>query len=160
MDHLGIFKPWPFPSAYFYAFLGRGAVLCEKYHHGLSLSSFPSFSSIKYFQENLVSFMLIKVSEWPSSQYRFNLFWPNWTTNDKEVSHPLQDAWALVCIPLFFFGYRRLPTKGAPTGVFFVLSYSLKLKAPLSIYFLELAKNPWDCTTTVSLDTTPHKTVW
>ena len=33
---------------------------------------------------------------------------------------------------------------------------SLKLKAPSSIYFLGLAKNPRDHTTTVSLETTPH----
>ena len=37
---------------------------------------------------------------------------------------------------------------------------SLKLKAPSSIYFLGLAKNPQDRTTMVSLDTTPQKPVW
>ena len=40
-----------------------------------------------------------------------------------------------------------------------MLSYSLKMKAPSSIYFLGLAKNPRDRTTMVSLDTTPHLTV-
>ena len=41
-----------------------------------------------------------------------------------------------------------------------MLSDSLKMKAPLSIYLLGLAKNPQYRTTTVSLDTTPQKTVW
>ena len=50
--------------------------------------------------------------------------------------------------------------KRSPTGVFFVLSDSLKLKAPSSIYFLGLAKNPRYCTITVSLYTTPQKTFW
>ena len=40
-----------------------------------------------------------------------------------------------------------------------MLSESLKLKAPLRIYFLGLAKNPWDHTITVSLDMTPQKIV-
>ena len=53
--------------------------------------------------------------------------------------------------------YQR---KRSPIGVFFMLSDSLKLKAPSSIYFLGLTKNPPDHTTTVSLDTTPQKTVW
>ena len=60
-DHLGTFKLRPFPSTYFYAFLGRGAALYEKAHHRLSLSSFPAVSSRKDRQANLVSFMLVKV---------------------------------------------------------------------------------------------------
>ena len=86
----------------------------EKYHHRLSLSSFPSFSSRKYFWANLVSFMLVKIFESPSSQYRFNLSHPDWTTNSKEFSHPLMDGRALLCILLSFFGHRRLPTKKIP----------------------------------------------
>ena len=50
--------------------------------------------------------------------------------------------------------------KISPTGVFFMLSDSLKLKAPSNIYFLGIAKNPWDHTKTVSFDTTPYITVW
>ena len=38
-----------------------------------------------------------------------------------------------------------------------MLSDSLKLKAPSSIYFLGLAKNPQDFTIAVSLDTNPQK---
>ena len=52
-----------------------------------------------------------------------------------------------------FLGIGDYQQKTPPTGIFFVLSYSLKLKAPSSIYLLGLAKNPRDCTTTVSLDT-------
>ena len=52
-----------------------------------------------------------------------------------------------------FSGTGDYQRKRAPTGVFFVLLDSLKLKSPSSIYFLELAKNPQDTTTTVSLDT-------
>ena len=135
---------------------GIGTVHYEKAHYGLSLSSFPTFSSRKYHQAILVSFMLVKVSEWMSSQYRFNLFWPNWTTNGKEVSHPLQDGELSYVYFYPFSGIGDYQWKRAPTRVFFMLSDSLKLKAPLSIYFLRLAKNPWDCTTTVSLDTTPQ----
>ena len=98
----------------FYALSSRGAELDEKAHNGLSLSSFPAFSSRKDFRANLVSFMLVKLSEQPSSQYRFNLFWPNWTTNCKEVSHPLKDGRALLCTLLSFFGHRRLSTKKIP----------------------------------------------
>ena len=62
-DHIGVFKPRLFPSAYFYAFSGRGAALYEKSHPGLSLRSFGAFSSRKYCRANLVSFMLLKVFE-------------------------------------------------------------------------------------------------
>ena len=113
-DFLGTLKPRPFPSTYFYAFSGRGATLYEKYHHWLSLSSFLAVSTRKYLQANLVSFMLIKVFEWPFSQYRFNLLHPDWTTNGKEVSHPVQDGRSLLCILLSFFRHRRLPTKKEP----------------------------------------------
>ena len=58
--------------------------------------------------------MLVKLFEWSSSQYRFNLFQPDWTTNSKEVSHPLQDGRTLLCILLSFFGRRILPTKKRP----------------------------------------------
>ena len=68
---------------YFYAFSDIGTVLYEKYYYGLSLSSFPALSSRKYFRTNLVSFMLVKVFELTSMQYRFNLFHPGWTTNGK-----------------------------------------------------------------------------
>ena len=54
-----------------------------------------------------------------------------------------------------FSGTGDYQLKRAPTGVFFMLSNSLKLKAPLSIYFLGLTKNIQDRTITVSLDTTP-----
>ena len=50
--------------------------------------------------------------------------------------------------------------KRSPTRVFFMLSDSLKLKAPSSIYFLELTKNPWDRTIMVSLDIPPQQTIW
>ena len=59
-----------------------------------------------------------------------------------------------------FSGTRDYQWKRAPTGVFSMLSDSLRMKAPSSIYFLRLAKNPRDHTTTISLDTTPHITVW
>ena len=113
-DLLGTLKPRPLHSAYFYAFSGRGASVYEEAHHGLSLISFPAFSSRKYYWANLVSFMLIKLSEWLSNQYRFNLFQPGWTTNDKEVSHPLKDGRALLCILLTFFRHRRLSMKKRP----------------------------------------------
>ena len=58
--------------------------------------------------------MLVKVFEWTSSQYKFNLFQPDWTTNSKELSHPLQDGWALLCILLSFFRNMRLPMKKGP----------------------------------------------
>ena len=41
-----------------------------------------------------------------------------------------------------FSGIGDYQQKRAPTGVFFVLSNSLKLKAPSSIYLLRHAKNP------------------
>ena len=113
-DHLGTFKPRPFPSTYFYDFSGRGVELYEKVHHGLSLNSFSAFSSRKYFQVNLVSFMLIKLSKWPSSQYRFNIFRPNWNTNVKLVSHPPKDGWALLCKLLWIFKHKRIPMKKSP----------------------------------------------
>ena len=113
-DLLGTLKPRPFPSAYFCAFSSREAALYKKSHHLLLLSSFLAISSRKDHQANLVSFMLIKLCECLSSQYRFNLFRPDWTTNGKEVSHPLQDGRALLCILLSFFGNRRLPTKKSP----------------------------------------------
>ena len=59
-----------------------------------------------------------------------------------------------------FLGTGDYQRKIAPTGVFFVLSESLKSKAPLSVYLLGLSKNPRDRTTMVSLDTTPQKIVW
>ena len=59
-----------------------------------------------------------------------------------------------------FSGTWYYQRKRAPNGVFFMLLESIKLKSPSSIYFLRLTKNPQDCTTTVSLDTTPHITVW
>ena len=80
----------------------------------MSISSFPSVSTRKDYRANLVSFILIKLFEWPSSQYRFNLFQPDWTTNGKEVSHPLLDGRALLCILLSLFRHRRLPMKKIP----------------------------------------------
>ena len=148
-----------FPFVPFYAFLGIGTELYKNAHHGLSLSSFLAFSSRKYHRENLVSFMLVKVSEWLFGQYRFNLFRPDWTTNGKEVSHPLQDGWSLLCILLSFFGHRRLPTKKCPHWSLLCAFKLSKIESTLSIYFLGLAKNPRDRTTTVYLDTTPHITV-
>ena len=59
-----------------------------------------------------------------------------------------------------FLGTGDYQQKRAPTRVFFVLSDSLKLKAPSSIYLLGLAKNPWGRTIRVSLNTTPQKIVW
>ena len=59
-----------------------------------------------------------------------------------------------------FSGTGDYQRKRAPAGVFFMLSDSLTLKAPLSIHLLGLAKNPRDRTITVSLDTTPQKLVW
>ena len=59
-----------------------------------------------------------------------------------------------------FSGTWDYQQKRDPIGVFLMLSYSLKLKALSSIYFLELAKNPRDRTTMVSLKTTPQKLVW
>jgi len=41
-----------------------------------------------------------------------------------------------------FLGIGDYQQKRAPTGVFFMLSDSLKLKAPSSIYLLGLTKNP------------------
>ena len=58
-----------------------------------------------------------------------------------------------------FSGTGDYQRKRSPTGVLFVLSDSLKLKAPSSIYLLGLTKNPRDRTITVSLDTTPQKIV-
>ena len=58
-----------------------------------------------------------------------------------------------------FSGTGDYQRKRAPTRVFFMLSDSLKLKAPSSIYFLRFAKNPRDLTIMVSLDTTPYITV-
>ena len=113
-DHLGTFKPGMYPFASFYAFSDKGDELYEKAHHGLSLSSFLAFSWRKYYRANLVSFMLVKVSEWPFNQYRFNLFQPDWTTNGKEVSHPTKDGWALLCTLLSFFRHRRLSMKNIP----------------------------------------------
>ena len=67
----------------------------------------------------------------------------------------------LSCVYFYpFLGTGDYQRKRSPTRIFFMLSDSLKLKAPLSIYFLELTKNPWDHTKMVSLDTTPHITVW
>ena len=113
-DHLGTFKPRLFPSAYFYAFSGIGATLYEKSHHGLSLRSFPSFLSRKYCRTNLVSFMLVKLFEWSSSQYRFNLFRPDWTTNGKEFFLPQKDGRALPHTLLSLFRLGRLHTKKRP----------------------------------------------
>ena len=59
-----------------------------------------------------------------------------------------------------FLGTWYYQQKISPTRVFFMLSDSLKLKAPSSIYLLGLTKNPRDRTTTMSLETTPQKTVW
>ena len=59
-----------------------------------------------------------------------------------------------------FSGTGYYQQKRSPIGVFFMLPDSLKLKAPLRIYLLGLAKNPQDRTTAVSLDTTPKKLVW
>ena len=92
-------------------FLGQRGCTLWKSHHRLLLSSFPAFSSRKDCRANLVSFMLVKFSEWPSNQYRFNLFHPDWITNSKEVSHPPKDGRALLCKLLSFSGHRRLPTK-------------------------------------------------
>ena len=149
-----------FPFASFYAFSGTGSELYEKDHHGLSLSSFPAFSSRKYYQENLVSFMLIKLFEWPSSQCKFNLFRPAWTTNGKEVSYPLKRVGELFDVHFYPFSdtgdYQQ---KIDPTGVFFMFSDSQKMK-PSSFYSLGLTKNPWDCVITVSLGATTYITIW
>ena len=154
-DHPSSFQLGTFPFVSFYDFSKIGTILYEKVHYGLSLRSFRAFSSRKDYRANLVSFMLVKVFEWPSSQYRFNLFQHDWTTNGKEVSHPL---WMSELSYVYFYPFSGIGDyqwKRAPTGVFFVLSDFLKLKAPLSIYFHRLAKNTWDRTTIVSLDTTP-----
>ena len=114
-DPLSTCKPRPFPSAYFYAFSGKQAALYKKAHYGLSLSSFPAFSSRKDCRANLVSFMLVKVSEWSSSQYRFNLFQPYWTINGKYVSYPPKKGGrALMCTNLSLFRNMRLSMKKRP----------------------------------------------
>ena len=66
----------------------------------------------------------------------------------------------LSCVYFYpFLGTWDYQWKRAPIGVFFMISDSLKLKAPLSIYLLGMSRNPRDHTIMVSLDTTPQKTV-
>ena len=131
-----------FPFVLFYAFLDIGTVLYKKYHYRLSLSSFPTFSPRKDYQANLVLFMFIKLFERLSSQYRFNLFWPDSTINDKEVFLPkrLGDFSCTKFYPFSDSGDYIQKTDHA--GVFFLFSDSLKMKTPSSIYFLGLSKNP------------------
>ena len=95
-------------------FLGKRGRTLRKISPWIVIKLFSSLLIKKYCRANLVSFMLVKVPEWPSSQYRFNLFWPDWTTNGKEVSHPPKDGRALLCILLSFFEHRRLPMKKSP----------------------------------------------
>ena len=88
----------------------------------------------------------------------FNLLWPNWTTNGKEVFLPqrLGDISFVHFYPYSCLGdYIQ---KRDHTGVLFL--DSLKMRTPSSIYFLELAKNPQDCVITVSLGATPYIIVW
>ena len=80
------------------------------------------------------------------------------TVNNSLISSMMGELSYVYFYP--FLGTRDYQQKRAPSGVFFVLLDSLKVKAPLSIYLLRLAKNPQDRTTTVSLDTTPQNTVW
>ena len=129
-----------------HTFMLYRAALYKKPHHRLSLSSFPSVSSRKDCRVKLVSFMLVKVSEWSSSQYRFNLFWPDWTTNGKEVSHPLQDGRALLCILIYFFGHMRLPTIKSPHWSLLRAFRLSKIENTIEHLLSRLSKNPWDRT--------------
>ena len=145
-----------FPFASFYAFSGFGTKIYEKAHHGLSLSSFTSFSSRQERRANLVSFMLVKyLNDRPVSiGLTFSNLMGLPTVKKSLIPYRMGELSYVYFYPFLGIGYYQW--KRSPTRVFFVLLDSLKLKAPLSIYFLGLAKNPWDCTITVSLDTTPQ----
>ena len=84
--------------------------------------------------------MLIKLCELPSSQYRFNLFRANWTTNSKEVFLP-QRLGELSYAHFYPFSESgEYIQKGDHTGVFFLFLESLNIKTPSSIYFIGIAK--------------------
>ena len=143
----------------FYDLSNIGTVTYEKDHYGLSLNSFPYLSSRKYLRENLVSFMLIKVFEWLSSHYRFNLSRPDWTANSKEFFLPQRFGELSYAHFYPFLVSRYYIRKRDHTGVFFLFSDSLKMKTPTSIYLLELAKNPWDRVIMVYFDANTYITV-
>ena len=143
-DHPSTFQLGTFPFISFYAFSDIGTVIYEKYHYGLSLSSFPSLSSRKDFRKNLVSFMLVKVFEQSSSHYRFNLFHPGWTTYDKEVYLPQRLEELSIVYFYRFLGFGDYLWKRDHIGVFFLFLDSLKMKTPSIIYCIGIDKNPWD----------------
>ena len=148
-----------FPFVSFYAFSDIGTILYEKSHYRLSLSSFPTFSPRKDCRANLVSFMLVKVFEQSSSQYRFNLFRSSWNTNGKEVFLP-QRFWGFSCAHFYpFSDSGDYIWKRDHNGVFFLSSDSVKMKTPSSVFFVGLAKNPRDRVIMVSFGATLYITV-